>query len=178
MVVVSLSGCAAIVSPTIYVSPTQHSTMPLTSAEAALGEKPVSLPGVPDSVLEKSSIFLTVAPGDRSTVTEAAAQETALSNARGLIPGKPKIIGYVLAELHYAPGEPPKGQLVWIFGLSSASGKTFLPTEGEPPGGAPRGSPDPITAHLVGATAPPIPASPRYVIVLVDASNGHLLVIT
>lgn len=152
--------------------------MPLTSAEAALGEKPVSLPGVPDSVLEKSALYLTIAPTDHPSVSQAAAQESALQHASALFPTTPQVTGYVLAELHDAQGDPPKGQLVWIFALSSSSGQSFLSTEGEPPGGAPSGKPDPATTHPVRATAPPIPASPKYVLVLIDASTGHLLWIT
>ncbi len=150
--------------------------MPLTSAEAALHEKPVSLPGVPDSSLERSSLYLTIAPSDHAAVSQAVAQANAIHDARALLPPAPLVKGYVLAELHDAQGNPPKGQLVWIFALSSTSGKTLPPIEGEPPGGAPKGTPGTIASQSNTAAVLTTPSrSPRYLLVLISATTGQLL---
>ena len=125
---VALIACGAVALASVTSSPSPTPTASASPSSSSsptaspvpyptFGNDSISIPNVPQSVIDRIPAVLTVAPASAATVSEATAEQTATSYATGS-PGETSTLqleGYVLATTQYST-EP-----VWIFVYHSTS---------------------------------------------------------
>jgi hypothetical protein len=170
----SESATPATTPTTALCGPTNSSTSHfcITRAELALGQEPVHMSTVPDSLFIRAGVQLTIAPTQSTSgVSKSKAEALALQYAQRTVPTA-QIDEAVLAQWHNLSGLPTSGQLTWVINVTPANG---VPAS-EVPGGAGINGGVAIPKGSTSITVPRSPASssPVHMIVTVDATSGQV----
>jgi len=169
LVAIALAGCGSVAaatldSPTSAPSASSSATAianPSSSPSASGSPTFASIPGVPESLLQRNDMSMTTADPSDATVSEATAQSTA-EDFEQVVHFEPataisdaELMGETLADITYTGENPPVDAptLDWIFVYYSAI--PFEPPSCEPVSG----EADPCGSH--------------YLIVAIDAQTGY-----
>ncbi len=164
---VALVGCGAAATVNLATPElTPTATMPLTPAEAALGQQPVSVPTIPDSYILSMGDSLTIGPSDHATISQAEAESIALNYTRSDSSFRSaKANSAVLAEVHDSQGTQATGPLEWIVDVTPSKLSPIPYYGGVPESTLPAGQ-SPSTPNV---------STNYYVIVFVNAQSGKVL---
>ncbi len=136
----------------------------LTPAEAALGQRNIHSPTIPDLVIIQGGITLTTSPADTNnpkvSEVQAAAIAVALLNSRiPKVPDPPNGPAHynsaVLALVHDGYGNPAQGQLAWVVDVTPIGGIYGL-------------------CGGMGACVQP-PVKDQFAVIVVNASTGAVI---
>ena len=160
--IVVVCGVAAVIY--LRTSSTTQVPMPFTSAEKALGQKPMSDPTIANVSLIDGGVSITKpSRSQKPKISEAEARRIVESTI--IKGGDVPIHSCVLVDLHDSRGNPPAGTLVWLVDITP-------PNLVGPPAGGPGG--------LVGVdrspgapTPTPQPQRRQYLWVTIDATTGQ-----
>lgn len=97
----------------------------LTAQEASLNDHVVHVPTLPDALLLKAGVSLTLGPNDHSRITEKAAIASVSSITRDMAPGA-KVRSAVFAEIHDAHGLPVKSTAVWLVDVTPPKAQGYV----------------------------------------------------
>lgn len=135
--------------------------MPLTSAEAALGQGYATDPTIPNRVLLSGGISITAPRSAGYHIPKQKAEQVAIENASGLS-GRPVLRRCILVDIHDINGNPASGTLTWLVDITPDHQQIIGSWHGGPIG---RSSSSPVS------TPDSAPAK-TYVYVLIDARSG------